>query len=124
MGAENAFFPQMSDLVFAVNGELYRINSPNPGERLLGFLRRETPYTGLKYACGEGGCGACAVLVQRSADSTPRTVNACLAPLCAMHGASITTTEGLGGSQHPKGFHPVQKRLADFNGSQCGFCSP
>ena len=114
----------MSDLVFTVNGELYRVASPNPAERLIDFLRRETGYTGTKFGCGEGGCGACAVLVQKSADSVARTVNACLAPLCAMHGVAITTVEGLGGSDHAKGFHPVQKRVADFNGSQCGFCTP
>lgn len=22
------------------------------------------------------------------------------------------------------GFHPIQRRIADFNGSQCGFCTP
>ena len=114
----------MSELVFSVNGEVYRVKSPNPSERLVDFLRRETGYTGTKIGCGEGGCGSCAVLLQKSPDAVARTINSCLAPLCAMHGMAITTIEGLGGSTHAEGFHPVQKRVADFNGSQCGFCTP
>jgi xanthine dehydrogenase/oxidase len=39
-----------------------------------------------------------------------------------MNGQSITTVEGIGSSK--KGFHPVQQRLAECNGSQCGWCSP
>jgi xanthine dehydrogenase molybdopterin-binding subunit B/xanthine dehydrogenase iron-sulfur cluster and FAD-binding subunit A len=53
-----------------------------------------------------------------------RTANACLFPLCSLDGYSVTTAEGLGSSQAKDGFHPVQERIADFNGSQCGFCTP
>eukprot|EP01113_Clastostelium_recurvatum_P035010 TRINITY_DN4821_c0_g1_i1.p1 TRINITY_DN4821_c0_g1~~TRINITY_DN4821_c0_g1_i1.p1 ORF type:complete len:1340 (+),score=354.41 TRINITY_DN4821_c0_g1_i1:272-4021(+) len=35
---------------------------------------------------------------------------------------NITTVEGIGSSR--TGFHPIQERLADNNGSQCGYCSP
>lgn len=40
----------------------------------------------------------------------------------ACHGWQITTTEGIGNSR--EGFHPIQEKLADNNGSQCGWCSP
>lgn len=64
--------------------------------------------TGSKLGCGEGGCGACTVMVSRY-DPVLRevehfSVNACLAPLCSVDGMAVTTVEGIGstkGSLHP-----------------------
>lgn len=39
-----------------------------------------------------------------------------------MDGYSVTTTEGLRPADDS--FHPLQERIARFNGSQCGFCTP
>jgi [2Fe-2S] binding domain len=50
------------------------------------------------------------------------TVNSCLRPLASVDGWSVTTTEGL--CQANGDLHPVQQRIADFHGSQCGFCTP
>ncbi|CAO2615966.1 Aldehyde oxidase 2 [Lemmus lemmus] len=49
-------------------------------------------------------------------------VTACLVPICSLHGAAITTVEGVGSIR--KRIHPVQERLAKCHGTQCGFCSP
>ena len=37
-------------------------------------------------------------------------------------GWEITTVEGLGSTR--TGMHVVQSNLADYNGTQCGYCSP
>ncbi|KPI92785.1 Xanthine dehydrogenase [Papilio xuthus] len=49
-------------------------------------------------------------------------INACLAPVCAMHGLAVTTVEGIGSTKTR--LHAVQERLAKAHGSQCGFCTP
>lgn len=49
-------------------------------------------------------------------------VNACLAPVASMHGLAVTTVEGIGSTKTQ--LHPVQKRIAEAHGSQCGFCTP
>ncbi|XP_022086122.1 xanthine dehydrogenase/oxidase-like isoform X2 [Acanthaster planci] len=49
-------------------------------------------------------------------------VNACLTPICSVHGMAVTTVEGIGSTKTR--LHPVQERLAKAHGSQCGFCTP
>lgn len=49
-------------------------------------------------------------------------VNACLTPVCSLHGLSVTTVEGIGSTRTR--LHPVQERIAKSHGSQCGFCTP
>lgn len=81
---------------------------------------------GTKLGCGEGGCGACTVMVSKIDRSNNHVkhfaVNACLYPVCSTHGCAVTTVEGIGSSRTK--LHPVQERLAKSHGSQCGFCTP
>ncbi|XP_024859157.1 aldehyde oxidase 1-like isoform X2 [Kryptolebias marmoratus] len=82
----------------------------DPETTLLSFLRDELRLTGTKSGCGGGGCGACTVMVSRYRPATRTVVhfsaNACLLPLCQLHGAAVTTAEGVGGSRTR--IHPVQ----------------
>ena len=69
--------------------------------------------TGLKIACGQGGCGACTVMVSFVSSFTKNihhvAVNSCLLPVCAVHGMAVTTVEGLGSVKN--GMHPVQVNM-------------
>uniref|UniRef100_A0A7N0RHR8 xanthine dehydrogenase n=1 Tax=Kalanchoe fedtschenkoi TaxID=63787 RepID=A0A7N0RHR8_KALFE len=92
---------------------------------LLEYLR-DIGLTGTKLGCGEGGCGACTVMVSyydmRVKKCVHISVNACLAPLYSVEGMHVITVEGVGNRR--KGLHPVQESLASAHGSQCGFCTP
>ncbi|MGZ4840167.1 MAG: (2Fe-2S)-binding protein [Candidatus Angelobacter sp.] len=86
-----------------------------PMQRLLDVLRDDLKMTGVKEGCGEGECGACAVLFNGM------LVNSCLVPVCQADGARITTIEGLIVDGE---IHPVQRAFIDHGGTQCGFCTP
>ncbi len=114
-------------LSFTLNGTPVRVWDPDPARTLLDWLRDPAVgLTGTKLVCGEGGCGACTVVVSQRDPRTGRLVdraeNACLRPLCSLEGRAVTTVEGVGSTG--AGLHPVQERLVAANGSQCGFCSP
>ncbi|XP_047432985.1 aldehyde oxidase 1-like isoform X1 [Mugil cephalus] len=113
-------------LCFFVNGEKVTEEHADPETMLLPFLREKMRLTGTKYGCGGGGCGACTVMVSRYQPATKTithySANACLLPLCQLHGAAITTVEGVGSTKTR--LHPVQERIAKAHGSQCGFCTP
>lgn len=115
-----------TELVFFVNGKKVIEPNPDPEWTLLWYLRRKLRLTGTKLGCAEGGCGACTVMVSKYNRKEKKVihlaVNACLAPVCAMHGLAITTVEGIGSTRTK--LHPVQERIAKAHGSQCGFCTP
>ncbi|OWM69066.1 hypothetical protein CDL15_Pgr025253 [Punica granatum] len=114
------------NLVFAVNGQRFELSDVDPSTTVLEFLRLHTGFKSVKLGCGEGGCGACLVLLSRYDPASDRvedyTVSSCLTLLCGIGGCSITTTEGLGNTKD--GFHPIHKRFSGFHASQCGFCTP
>ncbi|XP_052605482.1 aldehyde oxidase 2 [Peromyscus californicus insignis] len=118
---------QSSDeLVFFVNRKKVTEKNVDPEVTLLAFLRKNLRLTGTKYACGTGGCGACTVMVSQHDPVSKKTrhvsVTACLVPLCSLHGAAVTTVEGVGSVSTR--LHPVQERIAKSHGTQCGFCTP
>ena len=71
-----------------VNGRAVTLNA-YPLARLLDVLREELRLTGTKEGCGEGECGACAVLIDGE------LANSCLVPVLQAEGTSITTIEGV-----------------------------
>ncbi|KAK6189693.1 hypothetical protein SNE40_001693 [Patella caerulea] len=113
-------------LIFFVNGEKVIEKEPDPTCTLLHYLRSKLHLTGSKNVCGEGGCGACTVMISKYDDENNSilhySVNACLTPVCSVHGLAVTTTEGIGSLRTR--LHPVQEQIAKHHGSQCGFCTP
>uniref|UniRef100_A0AAG5CVM4 Xanthine dehydrogenase n=1 Tax=Anopheles atroparvus TaxID=41427 RepID=A0AAG5CVM4_ANOAO len=119
-------FNASQPLQFFVNGKKVVDDCPDPECTLLAYLREKLRLCGTKLGCAEGGCGACTVMVSKVDRKTGQlqhlAVNACLTPVCAMHGMAVTTVEGIGSTRTR--LHPVQERIAKAHGSQCGFCTP
>jgi len=75
-------------IVLTVNGARRQVDVPEDTP-LLWVLRDQLGLTGTKYGCGIGSCGACIVHLDGAA------VNACITPVSAAAGRSVTTIEGL-----------------------------
>jgi carbon-monoxide dehydrogenase small subunit len=100
----------------------------HPMRRLLDVLREDLGLTGTKEGCGEGECGACAVLVDG------RLVDSCLVPIAQVRGRAVTTIEGLASGATPTGgsgpalparvLGSIQAAFAEYGGAQCGICTP
>ncbi len=97
-----------------VNGKKQTLEA-FPMARLLDVLREQLQLTGTKEGCGEGECGACAVLLDGE------LVNSCLLPVAQAEGADITTIEGVADENR---LHPVQEAFLSAGGAQCGICTP
>jgi carbon-monoxide dehydrogenase small subunit len=101
-------------IAVTVNGETYE-KEVLPSKSLLDFLRTDLNLTGTKEGCGEGECGACAVIL------AGRLVDSCLILAVEADGEEIQTVEGIGRNG---GLHPLQKTFAAMGAAQCGFCTP
>ena len=130
-------------LHFYLNGKPVTIQHPDPELTLLQYVRgtvrmrrllyshlalspsplrwnvnwgyhADAGFTGTKLGCGEGGCGACTIMVSRWDGTAEKvqhlSVNGCLLPLCAVDGAAVTTVEGLGSTR--RSLSDVQVRRA------------
>lgn len=110
-----------STLSFYLNGSPVSLegNHFDPDTSLLSFIRSQPGLTGTKLGCGEGGCGACIVVLQakhpKTGQITHSSINSCLTPLVAVDGKHVLTVEALGDEYNP---HPLQERLAKLSGSQ------
>ena len=85
------------------------------GVSLLSALREEVGDHSPKFGCGQGGCGACTVLV----DGEP--VLACVTLAESVAGRSIETADGL---KSGPDLHPLQAAFMDNFAAQCGYCTP
>ncbi|MDE3135825.1 MAG: (2Fe-2S)-binding protein [Acidobacteriota bacterium] len=102
----------MSSITLKVNGTTHTFDL-DPSTPLLYALSDELGLRGPKFGCGLGECGACTVIVNGEA------TRSCVTPLQLVHGAEITTLEGIGTIEKP---HPLQKAFIEEQAAQCGFC--
>ena len=96
---------------FKLNGSRTELEQPTH-TALLWVLRGHLELTGTKFGCGSGLCGACTVHL----DGQP--MRACITPISAVAGKSVTTIEGLSKDQS----HPLQKAWIETQVPQCGYC--
>jgi xanthine dehydrogenase small subunit len=108
-------------LKFVLNNQSLETEWP-PGRPVLDFLRSEAGLTGVKFACREGDCGSCAVLLGGRCEDglSYQIVTSCLLPLGAVADRHVVTIEGLNRQE----LNPIQQAFVDCGASQCGFCTP
>ena len=102
-------------LSFQVNGKSVS-TEVEPDMLLSTFLREQLRLTGTHVGCDTGQCGACTVLVD------DRAVKSCNVLAAQMHGAAVTTIEGI--TPDDGSMHPMQAAFKACHGLQCGFCTP
>ena len=104
----------MNEIRFMLNGENVLLKT-NPLRRVVDVLRDDFGLTGTKEGCGEGECGACAVILDG------RLVNSCLLPAAALEGGNLVTIEGF---RTTKRFSVLKECFSEAGAVQCGFCTP
>jgi carbon-monoxide dehydrogenase small subunit len=85
------------------------------GANLLVALRDGVGDHSPKFGCGQGGCGACTVLIDGEAHL------ACLTLAETVAGRSVQTADGL---KIGPALHPLQTAFMENFAAQCGYCTP
>jgi aerobic carbon-monoxide dehydrogenase small subunit len=106
----------MPDISVTVDGVRYQ-DHVEPRLLLVHYLREVVGKTGTPVGCDTSNCGACTVLMDG------QSVKSCSVLAVQADGASVTTIEGLAGS-NGGGLHPVQKAFHSEHALQCGYCTP
>jgi carbon-monoxide dehydrogenase small subunit len=83
--------------------------------RLLDVLRDDFLCSSVKEGCGEGECGACAVLLDGI------LVNSCLIAVATIENKHVITLEGY--RTTPR-FEAIKRGFETAGSVQCGFCTP
>ena len=104
----------MSEFKLNINGEQRTVNV-DTDTPLLWVIRDTLGYTGTKFGCGRGLCGACTIHLDGEA------TRSCVTYIDMVEvDSEITTIEGLS-EDNP---HPVQQAWLEEDVPQCGYCQP
>jgi isoquinoline 1-oxidoreductase alpha subunit len=102
----------MSEFSLNINGEKQTVNVDGDTP-LLWVLRDTLGYTGTKFGCGRGLCGACTIHIDGEA------TRSCVTSIDFVEDdVEITTIEGLSVDN----LHPIQQAWLDGDVPQCGYC--
>jgi len=101
-------------ITLSVDG-VTRTAAIDPRTTLLDALRDRLGVTSPKKGCDHGQCGACTVLLDG------RRTLSCLTLAIAKDGSEVVTAAGLPTSDR---LHPVQEAFLEYDGLQCGYCTP
>ena len=85
------------------------------GANLLATLRDQVGDMTPKFGCGQGGCGACTVLIDGQAHLS------CLTLAETVEGRSVETLDSL---KNGANLHPLQRAFMEHFAAQCGYCTP
>ena len=85
------------------------------GTNLLVALRELIGDMTPKFGCGQGGCGACSVLIDGELHLS------CLTLAETVAGRSVETLDGI--KDGPE-LHPLQRAFMENFAAQCGYCTP
>ena len=99
-------------ITLTVNGHTHSVDV-EPETPLLWVLRDTLGFTGTKFGCGIGACGACTVQIEG------RAVRSCSFPVSGAEGSAVTTIEGLATNGT---LHKVQEAWITHQVPQCGYC--
>tara|TARA_R110001592_G_scaffold357416_1_gene660471 strand:+ start:23078 stop:23548 length:471 start_codon:yes stop_codon:yes gene_type:complete len=95
-----------------INGKHYELDVPKDMP-LLWAVRDVLGFSGAKFGCGMGLCGACTMHLEGQA------IRSCVTPVSAAVGKPVTTIEGIAADTVGQ---QVQKTWVDVGVAQCGFC--
>ena len=102
----------MSEFILNINGKQKTVNVDGDTP-LLWVIRDTLGYTGTKFGCGRGLCGACTIHLDGDA------TRSCVTSIDMIEDDSeITTIEGLT-EDNP---HPIQQAWLEGDVPQCGYC--
>ena len=107
----------LHEIEFKINGE--EVSMVIPANLTLSeLLRQEMRLTGTTEGCGVGVCGCCTVLINN------KVVASCLELAVNIDEKEILTIEGLADTYQHGEFHPLQTSFREYEGFQCGYCTP
>jgi aerobic carbon-monoxide dehydrogenase small subunit len=104
----------MANIKFTLNGKPVSLET-GLNRRLLDVLREDCSMKGVKEGCGEGECGACAVLLDHE------VVNSCSVPIANVMNKEVVTIEGFSMTSR---YQKLREAFEEEGAVQCGFCTP